>query len=91
MSKWIMFRPRLKRTPAQRTEQWDVISLDGKLLGIVKWYGAWRQYAFFPEPETIYERQCLRDLAEFCEKETYKHREKHAAEQVMREEAWQQP
>ncbi len=29
------------------------------VLGRIKWYGAWRQYAFFPEPETIWNPGCL--------------------------------
>jgi len=46
------------------------------VLGEVKWFGCWRQYAFFPFPGTAYERQCLRDIAEFCETKTKEHRAK---------------
>jgi hypothetical protein len=28
----------------------------------IKWYGRWRQYAFFPEPETIFNSECLNDI-----------------------------
>lgn len=31
-------------------------------LGIIKWYGPWRQYAFFPEGETIFNVGCLNDI-----------------------------
>lgn len=32
------------------------------VLGEIRWYGAWRQYAFYPEPETIWNPQCLDDV-----------------------------
>jgi len=31
------------------------------ILGFVRWYGAWRQYCFYPEPETIFNKGCLND------------------------------
>jgi len=34
----------------------------GDRLGIIKWYGAWRQYAFFPETGTIFNVECLNDI-----------------------------
>ena len=48
-----------------RTEIHGVFSaLHGDRLGTIRWYGAWRQYAFFPERETIWNRDCLRQMAE---------------------------
>ena len=32
------------------------------LLGTVKWFGRWRQYAFFPEQETVFNTNCLEDI-----------------------------
>lgn len=34
----------------------------GYLLGKIKWYGAWRQYCFYPEPETIFNTGCMDDI-----------------------------
>ncbi len=34
-------------------------------LGVIKWHGAWRCYAFFPEPDTLYERKCLSEITQF--------------------------
>lgn len=34
-------------------------------LGQIKWYGPWRKYAFFPEPNTIFETDCLTDITNF--------------------------
>lgn len=31
-------------------------------LGEIRWHGAWRQYAFFPEPKTLYNRECMGDI-----------------------------
>jgi hypothetical protein len=51
-----------------RTEVHGVFSaLHGDRLGTVKWYGAWRQYAFFPERETVWNHACLRQLAHFLD------------------------
>jgi len=36
-------------------------------LGIIKWYGPWRQYCFFPEPGTIFSKGCLFDIYNFIE------------------------
>jgi len=39
-----------------------------KKLGEIKWFGKWRKYSFFPEPNTIFENQCLNDIIKFIEK-----------------------
>ena len=40
----------------------------GDLLGIIKWYAPWRQYCFFPEPETVWSNSCLREIIDFVGK-----------------------
>lgn len=37
----------------------------GIVLGIVKWYGSWRQYCFFPESKTLWNRTCLLEIGGF--------------------------
>jgi hypothetical protein len=32
------------------------------ILGEIRWYGAWRQYTFRPDPETIWNTKCLEDV-----------------------------
>lgn len=39
------------------------------VLGEIKWYGAWRQYCFFPH-EVILSYECLEDIAKVCEEYT---------------------
>lgn len=34
-------------------------------LGVIKWYGPFRQYSFFPEPNTVFEKTCLKDITQF--------------------------
>lgn len=34
-------------------------------LGEVKWYGAWRQYCYFPATSAVYSEGCLKDIADF--------------------------
>ena len=35
------------------------------LLGIIKWFGSWRKYAFFPCSDMVFETQCLSDITGF--------------------------
>lgn len=74
MSKWIEF---IDGPPAPSTNRWFIRTIEGgHVLGTVAWFGRWRRYAFFPGPETVYEQQCLRDIAAFCEEQTKMHRER---------------
>ncbi len=58
-----------------KTNRWQVVTLDGSIvLGSVHWFGRWRGYAFFPLIDTVFERRCLRDIADFCEQKTKEHR-----------------
>lgn len=80
MSKYIDFE---LMDSTGKTKRWQVVTADRThQLGSVHWYGAWRQYCFFPIQQTVFERQCLRDIADFCESETKKHREAKAREAV---------
>ena len=54
----------------ERTHHWTVHSTKHDVvLGSIKWFGAWRQYAFFPKPETTFNIDCLRDIAAFIDRE----------------------
>jgi hypothetical protein len=68
-SKWIIFS--LKEDTG-KTKKYFVFTKDefpsvSLKLGEIKWFGRWRQYAFFPEPETVFEHQCLKDIVAFME------------------------
>lgn len=63
-----------------KTKTWWVRSEDGQdFLGEVKWYAPWRKYAFYPAAITIFEQDCLRDIASFIEEKTKEHRAKKAS------------
>jgi hypothetical protein len=69
---YITFEP-LAPNPA--TKRWAVMSKDqGSQIGSVSWYGPWRKYCFMPMASTVFEQVCLREIAEFIERETKSHR-----------------
>jgi len=50
----------------QKTQAWHVYSKNhNSFLGYIKWFGRWRQYAFFPAAETVWNPECLKDICEF--------------------------
>ena len=80
MSKWIEFEE-LGTSKSGKTKIWVVYSKKDEVpfsdlwIGQVKWMSSWRKYAFFPEQDTVYEQDCLRDLAQFCEDQNKAHKE----------------
>lgn len=62
------------------TTIWNVMDQGGGRLGQVKWYAPWRRYCFSPDPEriTVFEQDCLRDLALFVEQMTRDHKKARA-------------
>ena len=72
MAKWIDF---VLAEEGEKTNIWDVVTSEGnKKLGIIKWFGRWRKYSFFPLSDTVYENNCLKDIAEFIEEQMRKRR-----------------
>jgi len=72
-SKWIRFDV---FGTTGKTTLWKVVTKDGtEVLGEIRWFPRWRCYAFFSTvPCCVLEKQCLRDISDFCEEETNKHR-----------------
>lgn len=59
-----------------KTQVFDVLRAPGPpRLGVVRWSGRWRRYVFCPEEETLYDAECLRELAAFCEAKTHEHKQ----------------
>lgn len=57
-----------------RTKVWRVRNIQNKVdLGKVRWFGAWRQYSFEPGADLVFEKTCLRTIADFCERHTSRH------------------
>jgi len=51
-----------------KTQVWQIISKKwGDVLGVIRWYGPWRQYIFYPEKDTIWNKDCLDDVKIFLQ------------------------
>ncbi len=74
-AKWVRFV--LSDTPERKTNVWLVQTKDGEDLGEVKFWPRWRKYSFFPLPNTLYEQDCLWDIADFVAKKSLEHRNSH--------------
>ncbi len=81
MKSYIRF-DKLPRKKGAKTDRWEV-NTEGKDyddrnlkytdLGIVQWFVWWRRYVFAPKGNTLYDPGCLREIADFCERETKQH------------------
>lgn len=50
----------------RKTLWFQVISKNHQYpLGEIKWFNKWRQYCFYPAPETVFDRTCLADIQKF--------------------------
>ena len=66
-SKWITFLQLGKR---HKTTIWGIENKNkGGLIGEIKWYPQWRQYTFFPKNETVFAKDCLKDIVEFIKEQ----------------------
>ena len=74
-TRWLGFEL-LGRSDSGKTFQWTVVSRhDRSALGEIRYYPRWRCYAFMPFENRVFERQCLRDIADFCVLATEEHRQ----------------
>lgn len=62
------------------TKKWKVSAKNslGFSLGVVKWWPAWRRYCFFPCKDTVYDANCLWEIADFCSRMTGEQKEDQA-------------
>ena len=60
MSKYLEFRLLQQKPKTKVIGVYSKTSSDR--LGIIKWFGRWRQYTFFPEFETVFNTECLNDI-----------------------------
>jgi len=80
---WITFKDG-GLSKSGKTRVWRVRSNDSPPaagdIGAVGWYGPWRKYCFFAAPNTVWEEDCLREIAAFCENQTKRHKTGEAPE-----------
>lgn len=63
MGKWINF---IEQPAKGTTKIFKVIAKEGEIdLGTIKWFSKWRCYSFYPEPGTVFEKDCLSDITNF--------------------------
>jgi hypothetical protein len=60
-----------------KTEVYGVFSAHhGDKLGVIKWFGPWRQYCFFSMDVAVFSAGCFRDLAMFLIQLNVAHKKK---------------
>lgn len=49
-----------------KTDVYHVVNTNENIvIGMIRWYGAWRKYCFFPEDDIVLSGGCLHDIEEF--------------------------
>jgi hypothetical protein len=65
-----------------KTKTWCVISNhSGQDIADIRWYGAWRRYALFPEENTVWDNNCMSEVCTFIETQMRARRESKKAVQ----------
>ena len=65
MSKYLRF---VLIAGTAKTQTYHVISAhQGNVLGEIDWYIPWRQYVFEAAPDTIWNKDCLREVAAYLD------------------------
>jgi hypothetical protein len=63
--------------PSAKTKRWLVLNHDKTILGTIKWWTYWRKYCYItPAGEVVLDVGCLREIADFCAKQTREHKSK---------------
>ena len=70
---------RTGKSDSGKTQVWTVRDQGKETLGYVKWFAPWRSYAFEPEPNMVFEKTCLKEIARFCEELTKEHSQRRKA------------
>jgi len=56
----------LKTKDKAKTSVWECRNnRSGKIIGLVQWYGPWRQYCYFSFIHGVYSSGCLSDIRNF--------------------------
>ena len=68
-------RPKGKKTAIYSVRKGEHRFRDGAIeLGKIRWWGAWRQYVFFPDTETLWSIGCLDMICKFLKTLNDNHR-----------------
>lgn len=81
---YLNFRDEGRVSPGSKTNLFTIISRhSGAILGHIKWFVPWRQYVCFPV-NSVFDKICLREIADYCELVTNKYREDARAEAALK-------
>ena len=62
MSKYLYLKVNPYKKNGTKLVYW-VVSKKGKgILGEIAWYYKWRQYCFYPAPNTLFNKSCMIDI-----------------------------
>lgn len=74
---FLKFEEILDKPKRIRTQRWRVMSVSGdEQLGVVYWWSAWRRYVFAAAMQTIYDADCMWDIADFIALRTVERKER---------------
>lgn len=49
-----------------KTNVWEVLNRSSRdPLGVIAWYGPWRQYVLMPAPDVVFNKGCLERIIQF--------------------------
>lgn len=72
---WLTFKLQDRRD-GRKTDIYEVWTIaEDQRIGMVAWYTPWRKYCFAPTEGTVWDPYCLREIADFVEILTQKHKE----------------
>jgi len=74
-TKWLYFRKH-KRGFKKKTDIYDIYNKESNtIIGQIRWYSGFRQYSFFPCPDTVYEKTCMADITAYLVKIGEEHKD----------------
>lgn len=84
--KWITIRELYPPKP-QKTKVFAIHPKEGtQPIGLIKWYSAWRGYAFFPSPNTVFEPDCMGTISGWLKTLNQHHRQQLKARKEAQHE-----
>jgi len=64
--------------PAAKTKRWRVFNIrSAETCGIIKWYGGFRKYVFFPNDGFLFDHECLQMIADFLRQQNAQRKKRH--------------
>ncbi len=60
--------------------------ITAEVIGTIKWFGRFRGYCLFPEPETVWSKSCNEEVNKFLDKVNSEHREDLKKQKLERKE-----